>query len=45
MNSSHFPQNENDHIRVAIKDPQITVPPEGRATIQVGILNEGPSED
>jgi uncharacterized membrane protein len=45
MNSSPSPKNENDHIRVAIKDPQITVPPEGRATIQVGILNEGPSED
>jgi len=45
MNNSASPKNENDHIRVAIKDAQITVPPEGRATIQVGILNEGPSED
>ncbi len=45
MNSNAYPKRENDPFRIAIKEEQITVPPEGRATIQVGILNEGPSEE
>ena len=45
MNNSLSPNRENDQLRVAIKESQITVPPEGMATIQVGILNESPSEE
>jgi Tol biopolymer transport system component len=45
MSSSPSQKNENDQLRVAIKDAQITVLPEGRATLQVGILNESPNED
>jgi Tol biopolymer transport system component len=45
MNSSPSQKRENNQLRVAIKEDQITVPPEGRATIQVGILNESPKED
>ncbi|HET6821228.1 MAG TPA: hypothetical protein VFH34_01200 [Anaerolineales bacterium] len=45
MNNNAYPKRENDPFRIAIKEEQITVPPEGRATIQVGILNEGPSEE
>ena len=45
MNSNAYPKRENDPFRIAIKEDHITVPPEGRAMIQVGILNEGPSEE
>ena len=45
MNSSPSQKRENDQLRVAIKDDQLTVLPESRVTLQVGILNEGPQED
>ena len=45
MNSNTSPKRENDQLKVAIKEDQITVLPETRATIQVGILNEGPNEE
>ena len=45
MNSNAYQKSENESFRVAIKEDQITVPPESRATIQVGILNAGPSEE
>ena len=45
MNSSPSPKNDDDHIRVAIKEHEINVPPDGRATIQVGIMNDGSDED
>ena len=45
MNSNAYPKRENDPFRIAIKEEQITIPPEGRALIQVGILNEGPTEE
>ncbi|HJQ13618.1 MAG TPA: hypothetical protein VJ830_02635, partial [Anaerolineales bacterium] len=45
MNSSANQKRENDPFRIAIKEDQITLAPENRATIQVGILNEGSSEE
>lgn len=45
INSSPAPGGKNDQLKVAIKEHQLTVPPGGRATIQVGILNEGSHED
>ena len=45
MNSNAYPKREDDQIKVAIKEEQINVPPEGRVTIHVGIVNEGPEED
>lgn len=45
MNSSPSQKRENDPLKVAIKEDQLTILPESRGTIQVGILNEGPQED
>jgi hypothetical protein len=45
MNSDANPRRHGDQIKVAIKEDQITVPPGGRATIQVGVLNDSPNED
>jgi hypothetical protein len=45
MNSSPSPKSENGPFKVAIKEDQVTVLPESRATLQVGIYNDGPSEE
>lgn len=45
MNSNAYEKRNGGQFKVAIKEDQITVAPGSRATIQVGILNEGPSED
>lgn len=45
MNSNVNPRRHGDQIKVAIKEDQLTVPPGGRATIQVGVLNDSPNED
>jgi Tol biopolymer transport system component len=45
MNSNASQKRENDPFKVAIKEDQITVLPESRATLQVGIYNDGPSEE
>jgi hypothetical protein len=45
MNSNAYGKPNGDQLKVAIKEDQITVAPESRATIQVGILNESPNED
>jgi hypothetical protein len=45
MNSNAYQKRENGPFRIAIKEEQITVPPETRATIRVGILNESPNEE
>ncbi len=45
MNNTASPNWDNNQIRVAIKEDQVTVLPESRTTLQVGILNEGPNEE
>lgn len=45
MDSNAYQKKDGDQLKVAIKEDQITVAPESRTTIQVGIFNEGPSED
>src|SRR6266487_4389686 len=45
MNSNAFQKGENDKLKVAIKEEQLSVVPETRATLNVGILNNNPYED
>src|SRR5512147_2160371 len=45
MNNSAFQKGENDKLKVAIKEEQLTVAPETRATLTVGLLNNNPYED
>ena len=45
MNSNAFQKSESDKFKVAIKEEQLTVAPETRATLTVGILNNNPYED
>jgi Tol biopolymer transport system component len=45
MNSSEFQSRETNPLKVAIREEQIYVAPEGRVTVHVGILNEAPIED
>ncbi|HKG55467.1 MAG TPA: hypothetical protein VKB04_14485, partial [Anaerolineales bacterium] len=45
MNSNAFQKSENDKLKVAIKEEQLTVAPETRATLNVGIFNNNPYED
>src|ERR687891_2810803 len=45
MNSNAYQKSEDDQLKVAIKEDQITVAPESRATLNVGILNDSPNED
>src|SRR5919108_3361323 len=45
MNSNAYRRKDGDQLKVAIKDDQITVAPERRVTIQIGIHNESPNED
>src|SRR6266498_4086807 len=45
MNSNAFQKSVNDKLKVAIKEEQLTVAPETRATLNVGILNNNPYED
>ena len=45
MNSNAFQKGENDKIKIAIKEEQLTVAPETRATLNVGIVNNNPYED
>ena len=45
MNSNASQKSENDKLKVAIKEEQLTVAPETRATLTVGIVNNNPYED
>ena len=45
MNSNAFQKSEDDKLKIAIKEEQLTVVPDTRATIHVGIVNESASED
>ena len=45
MNSDANPRSHGDQLKVAIKENEITVPPGGRTTIQVGVLNDSPNEE
>lgn len=45
MNSNAYGKRNGDRLKVAIKEDQITIAPDSRATIQVGILNDSPNED
>src|SRR5689334_23177901 len=45
MNSNAFQKGENDKLKIAIKEEQLTVAPETRATLNVGIVNNNPYED
>src|SRR5215211_7736628 len=45
MNSNANQKRENHQLKVAIKEEQVTVAPDSRTTIQVGIFNEGPKEE
>src|SRR5512134_1755289 len=44
-NSNAFQKGENDKLQIAIKEEQLTVAPEARATLNVAILNKSPYED
>jgi uncharacterized membrane protein len=44
-NSNVFQKGENDRLKVAIKEEQLTVAPEARATLTVALLNKNPYED
>src|SRR5215211_1913701 len=45
MNSNAYQKSDGGQLKVAIKEDQITVAPDSRATIQVGIQNKSPNED
>ena len=45
MDSNAYQKRDGDQLKVAIKEDQITVAPESRVTIQVGIHNDTPNED
>src|SRR5215213_617635 len=45
MNSNDYQTNDGSQLKVAIKEDQITIAPDARATIQVGIQNRSPNED
>ncbi len=45
MNSNAFQKGENDRLKIATKEEQLTVAPETRATLDVAILNKNPYED
>ncbi len=45
MDTNAFQKKDGDQLKVAIKQDQITVAPESRTTIQVGIHNDSPNED
>ena len=44
MNNNANPKREGDQLKIAIKEEEITVAPNSRVTIQVGIHNESPHE-
>lgn len=45
MNSNAYGKASGNQLKVAIKEDQITIAPDSRATVQVGILNDSPNED
>jgi Tol biopolymer transport system component len=45
MNNNVNDKRDDNQIKIAIKEDQITVAPESRATVQVGVLNQSPNED
>ena len=45
VNSNAFERGENDKLQIVIREEQITVVPEARATLKVAILNKNPYED
>src|SRR5919198_1788331 len=45
MNSNASQRSESDRLKIAIKEEHLTVAPETRATLNVGIVNNNPYED
>src|SRR5690242_5109086 len=45
MNSNASHRSESDKLKIAIKEEQLTVAPETRATLTVGLGNNNPYED
>src|SRR5690349_16970374 len=45
MNNNASQRNEGDRLKLAIKEEHLTVAPETRATLNVGIVNNNPYED
>jgi TolB protein len=45
MNTNVFQNNDDSQLKVAIKEEQLTVAPNNRATLNVGVLNSGADED
>ena len=45
MNNNEYPKREDNQFKVAIREEQIHVAPEGRVTVHVGIVNQGPDEE
>jgi Tol biopolymer transport system component len=45
MNSNAYQKRDGDQLKIAIKEDEITVAPQSRVAIQVGIHNESPHED
>ncbi|HET9912536.1 MAG TPA: hypothetical protein VFQ13_11640 [Anaerolineales bacterium] len=45
VNSNAFQKGESDKLQIAVKEEQLTVAPEARATLNVAILNKNPYED
>ena len=45
MNSNPYDKRNGSPFKVAIKETQITVAPESRTTVHVGILNDSPIEE
>src|SRR5690349_8720736 len=45
MNSNASQRSENEKLTIAIKEEQLTVAPETRTTLTVGLVNNNPDED
>ncbi|MBN2115232.1 MAG: PD40 domain-containing protein [Anaerolineales bacterium] len=45
MNSSSYQTREEDQLILAVKEEQVSVPPEGRVQLHVAIINKSPNED
>ncbi len=45
MNSKPYQNREDGRLKLAIKEEQITVAPEGKARVHVAVINEQPEED
>lgn len=45
MNTSPYPQREDDQLLLAIKEEEVTVAPEDLVQIHIAIINKSPKED